>query len=68
MYASPVIANGHVYITGRSGKVVVIKDADTFEVVSTNDIGEGVDASPVVIGDTVYLRATENLYAIRGSN
>ena len=67
VYASPVIANGHVYITGRSGKVVVIKDADKFEVVSTNDIGEGVDASPIVIKDTVYLRATENLYAIRES-
>ncbi len=67
VYASPVIANGHVYVTGRSGKVVVIKDADKFEVVSTNDIGEGVDASPVVIGDTIYLRATEHLYCIKAS-
>lgn len=65
VYASPVIADGHVYLTGRSGTTVVIKDGPKFEVVSTNDLGEGVDASPIILGDTLYLRAAEHLYAIK---
>ncbi|MFT5192842.1 MAG: outer membrane protein assembly factor BamB [Verrucomicrobiales bacterium] len=64
VYASPVVAGGHVYLTGRDGTVVVIKDGTALEVVATNKLGEPMDASPVVIGGTLYLRAAKHLYAI----
>ena len=64
VYASPVIAGGHVYLTGRDGTIVVIKDGKEFEVVATNRLGEPMDASPIVVGDTIYLRGARHLYAV----
>jgi outer membrane protein assembly factor BamB len=64
VYASPVAAGGHVYLVGRDGTAVVIKDADKFEVVSTNELDEGIDASPAVIGKELFLRGRQNLYCI----
>ena len=63
-YASPIAAGGHVYLTGRSGTTVVIKDSDEFEVVSTNSVGEGVDATPAAAGDQLFIRGAEHLFCI----
>jgi len=64
LYASPVAVDGRVYIADRRGKVLVIKDSDKFEVLATNTLDEGFDASPVVIGDDLYLKGSEHLYCI----
>ena len=63
-YASPVAAGGHVYLTDRSGRIVVIKDAPTLEIVAENDMGEGVDATPAPIGDTLFIRGERHLFCI----
>lgn len=64
VYASPVAANGYVYLVGREGAVMVIKDAPTFEVVATNRLSDRLDASPVMIGRELYLRGHQHLYCI----
>lgn len=64
IYASPIVANGHVYIVGREGTVMVIKDAPTFQVVATNSLSERIDASPVAVDKELYLRGHEHLYCI----
>ena len=64
IYASPLLANGHLYIAGRDGTVVVVKDAPTFEVVATNRLGEGVDASPVALDNQLFLRGREHLFCL----
>ena len=66
-YASPVVANGYVYLTGRSGTTVVIKDAETFEVVSVNSVGEGVDASPAPVNNQLFIRGEKHLFCIEAS-
>src|SRR5205814_1270033 len=40
VYASPVAAGGNVYLVGRGGTAVVIKDADKLEVVATNVLND----------------------------
>lgn len=67
VYASLVGAGGHVYATDRSGTTVVIKHSDTFSVVATNKLDDGFDASPVVIGDELYMRGDTYLYCIAKS-
>jgi outer membrane protein assembly factor BamB len=64
VYASPVAAGGHVYLTGRDGTFVVIKAGDQVEVVAVNKLDDRFDASPAVAGDEIFLRGEKFLYCI----
>jgi outer membrane protein assembly factor BamB len=64
IYASPVAANGHVYLTGRSGTTVVIKDSESLSVVATNNVGETVDATPAPVGNELFIRGEKHLFCI----
>ena len=63
--ASPVLADGHIYLTARDGKVTVVKAGREFEIVAQNDTGETTSASPVISNGTIYLRTFDALWAIR---
>ena len=64
VYSSPVGADGRVYVVGRNGVTVVLKAADTLEVLATNKLEEKIDASPALVGKEVFLRGKEYLYCI----
>ena len=68
LYASPVAANGRVYITGRSGTTVVIKDSKKLEIISTNSLDEGVDATLAPIDNQLFIRSERHLFCIEDSN
>ena len=63
-YASPVASKDRVYVLGREGKCAVIKQSDTLEIVATNSIGEGTDATIAIAGNELFIRGKENLYCI----
>lgn len=64
IYASPVAAGGHVYLTDRNGKTVVIKDSSTYEVVAENSVGETVDATPSPVDNQLFIRGERHLFCI----
>lgn len=64
VYASPVGVNGLVYVMGRNGMCHVLKDGTELVVVSQNQLDDGFDASPAVIGNNLYLRGLKSLYCI----
>lgn len=64
VYASPVGANGFVYVLGRQGTSVVLKEGTEFNVVSTNKLDDKFDASPAIVGNNIYLRGFKSLYCI----
>jgi outer membrane protein assembly factor BamB len=64
VYASPVAANGYVYLVGRDGKTVVIKDGDKLEPVATNKLDDEFDASAAIAGGEIFLRGHQYLYCI----
>ncbi|MBN8249302.1 MAG: PQQ-binding-like beta-propeller repeat protein, partial [Verrucomicrobia bacterium] len=64
VYASPVGAAGRVYLLGRDGGAMVLKDALTLEVLATNKLDDGFDASPAVAGTDLFLRGRANLYCL----
>ena len=64
VYASPVAAQDRVYIAGRGGTTLVIRHGPKFEVLATNDLDDRIDASPAIVGNTIYIRGHRNLYAI----
>ena len=67
IYASPIAAGGHVYLTDREGVTVVIKDSNTFEIVATNSVGETVDATPAPVDNEMFIRGERHLFCISGS-
>ena len=62
IYASPVAANGYVYLSDRDGKTVVIEDSPELKVVATNDIGETIDATPAPVDGELFIRGESHLY------
>lgn len=63
-YASPVAASGRIYLIGRNGISLVIKDGDTLEVLATNTLSEKFDASPALSGTQLFLRGHRHLYCL----
>ena len=64
VYASIVGAGGYLYVCGREGNVAVIRDAPEFELVRTNTLTEGINATPAIVGDAIYIRGDKHLYCI----
>jgi len=64
VYASPVGAAGRVYLVGRDGTTVVLKHSDKLEVLATNRLDDGFDASPALAGKDLFLRGRQYLYCI----
>lgn len=67
VYASAMAADGKVFIVGRDGGTTVIKAGRTFEVLAENMLDDRFDASPVAVGDQLFLRGRDNLYCIEDS-
>jgi outer membrane protein assembly factor BamB len=63
-YGSPVAAAGRIYLTGRNGTTLVLKQSDKLEVLATNKLEDPVDASPAVVGKQLFLRGEKFLYCI----
>ena len=64
IYASPLGAGGKVYLVGRNGTTVVLKNTGNLEMLATNKLGEKMDASPVAVGKDLLLRGKEHLYCV----
>ena len=64
LFASPVVANGRVYVAAQNG-VVAVLDAKTGESLAMNQLEDGFSASPAIVGRTLYLRGDRYLYALR---
>ncbi len=64
VFASPVGAAGRVYLVGRNGSVVVIKQSDKLDLLATNRLEEKFDASPAIAGKDLFLRGHEHLYCL----
>ena len=64
--ASPVGANGKLYLATEEGEVVVVKMGEKYEVLATNTLADQTFiATPAVAGGSLYLRSQEALYCIR---
>ncbi len=63
--ASPIYADGHLYLTARDGRITVVKAGRNFEIMATNEMKEDIAATPVISNGTIYIRTFNALYAIR---
>jgi outer membrane protein assembly factor BamB len=63
-FASPVAADGKIYMVSETGETFVMRAGRTPEVLATNDLGERFIASPAVSGGRLFLRSDRNLFAV----
>lgn len=64
VYASPVGAADRVYLVGREGQTIVIRHADTVDVIASNKLEDRFDASAAVTGNALFLRGHQYLYCL----
>ena len=64
VFASPVGAQGRVYLPGREGVTMVIKQGPRYEVLAKNKLDDGFDASPALVDNEILLRGYQFLYNI----
>jgi len=62
--ASPVLADGKVYITSEDGVTTVFRAGPTFEVLAENDLAGYTLSSPAISDGHIFLRTAEFLYSI----
>ena len=62
-YASPVAADGKIFVVSASGKVTVLKADAQWEILATNDLDEEVWATPAIAGNNLYIRTRNALYS-----
>ena len=62
--ASPVIADGKIYVTNEGGLTSVFKAGPKFEVLSENPLNDYVLSSPAVSEGQIFIRTSQYLYAI----
>lgn len=67
IYASPIAAGGHVFLTSRAGTTVVIADAPELRIIATNNVDETVDATPAPVDDELFIRGEKHLFCIAAS-
>lgn len=63
-YASPVIADGKVYFTDRSGIIHIVKASGSFELLAESPLGERTDCTPAFSDGMIFVRGKNNLYCI----
>lgn len=63
-YSSPVIANGILYAAREDGVIFTARIEDKFELLSENDLGERVVASPVPAFNSLLVRSDKTLFCV----
>jgi outer membrane protein assembly factor BamB len=62
--ASPVFADGRIYIVDEEGTTTVIRLGRVFRKLAVNRLHERVQASPAIAGNEIFLRTEKALYCI----
>ena len=64
--ASPVVADGNLYIASVDGDVFVVPEGRNFQIKSRIGMEEELYATPAIAKKTLLIRGKQHLFAIRG--
>jgi outer membrane protein assembly factor BamB len=62
--ASPVAADGRIYLSSEDGDIFVVRSGRTFELIGKNPMGEPLMATPALAAGRMYVRGEKHLFAI----
>jgi outer membrane protein assembly factor BamB len=62
--ASPVLADGKIYVTSEEGVTTVLKQGPEFEVLAENSLADYTLSSPAISNGQIFLRTETALWAV----
>jgi outer membrane protein assembly factor BamB len=62
--ASPVAADGKLYLSNEDGEMLVVSAGRSFAHVATNSMGELLMATPALSDGVMYVRSSSSLFAV----
>ncbi len=62
--ASPVAADGKIYLSSEDGDMFVVRAGRTFELLAKNPMGEPLMATPALVGGTMLVRGERHVFAV----
>jgi len=63
--ASPVAADGKIYLSSEDGDVFVVKAGPAYELLAKNPLGEVIMATPAISDGLLIFRGLKHVYAIK---
>jgi len=63
-YASPIAADGKIFLFSEQGKAAVIKPGAEWELIHVNDFDEPIYATPAIASERMYIRTASAIFAI----
>jgi outer membrane protein assembly factor BamB len=62
--ASPVAADGKIYLSSEDGEITVVAAGDRFRLIAANDMGEELMATPALSEGRMYVRTARSVMAV----
>ena len=62
--ASPVVADGKLYLSSEDGDVFVVRTGPKFELIATNPMGQPLMATPAIADGLLIVRGERDLFAV----
>ncbi|MCC6589460.1 MAG: PQQ-binding-like beta-propeller repeat protein [Bryobacterales bacterium] len=60
-FASPIAADGKVYVCNAQGKIAVLKAGASWDVIAVNDLSENMAATPAIVESGLIVRTHKSL-------
>jgi len=64
IWATPVLADGRLYVVNHHGLVQVVRLGEQGKVIGTSQIDPAILASPAVANGAIYFRSNEHLWKV----
>jgi outer membrane protein assembly factor BamB len=68
VFASPVAADGKLFILNESGKLAVLRAGKDWQVLAVNDLAESCYATPAIAHGIIVVRSERDLWAFQNSD
>jgi outer membrane protein assembly factor BamB len=62
--ASPVAADGKLYLTSEDGDIFVVRAGPKYELLATNPMGQVIMATPAISNGVIFVRGLKDVFAV----
>lgn len=66
-FSSPIIADDKIFCGSRDGEFIAVKVGPTFEILGRSRLSSGMNATPAVSNNRLYIRTDTHLICIKGN-